>query len=137
MLARIDAESNNGLLAKRLGSLQSVQTLDQHKARSIGPHQDWGLLALVEHARSNFVYALLFQSRAPFDRYVDIRDVKVSCFNMRESKSSMDGAVSARYLFLSIRSLSGGAGAVAVERPHGAVYGLLRDHHFFNAFEAR
>jgi hypothetical protein len=53
-----------------------VQTLDQHKARSIGPHQDWGLLALVEHARSDFVYALLFQSRAPFDRYVDIRDVR-------------------------------------------------------------
>ena len=65
MLSRRDAESNNGLLAKRLGSFQPVQTLDQHKARSIGPHHDRGLLAFGEHARSDFVYAFFVrESRA-------------------------------------------------------------------------
>jgi hypothetical protein len=34
MLSRLDAESNNGFLAKRLGSFQPVQPLDQHDARS-------------------------------------------------------------------------------------------------------
>ncbi len=35
-----------------------------------------GFLALIEHTRSDFVHALLFQSRAPHDRYVDVRDRK-------------------------------------------------------------
>src|SRR6516225_7576977 len=59
MLARLDAEANDGFLAKRLCSLQTVQALDQHKAHSVGPHQDRCFLALVEHTRSDFVRALL------------------------------------------------------------------------------
>jgi hypothetical protein len=111
MLARIDAESNNGFLAQRLGSFQPVQTLDQDKARSIGPHQDWGLLAPVQHARGEFVYAPLFQSRAPFDRYVNVRDRKGFMLRILESSNSMDRAVSARYLFF-----PSGAGPAAPAR---------------------
>jgi hypothetical protein len=35
-----------------------------------------GSLACVEHTRSDFGYALLFESCAPFDRYVDVSDRK-------------------------------------------------------------
>src|ERR1700733_4115172 len=76
MLTRFDAGANNSLRAKRLSRLETMQSLDQHKACSVGSHQDRGLLALVEHARSDFVYTRLFESLTPFDRYVDVRDRK-------------------------------------------------------------
>ena len=61
MLTRFDAVANNSFLAKRLCSLEAMQTLDQYKACSVGSHQDRGLLALVEHARSDFVHTRLFE----------------------------------------------------------------------------
>ena len=76
MLTRLDAEPNNGFLAKRFGGLQPVQTLDQDEACSVGPHQDRGRLARVEHTRCDLAYAPLLDSRAPFDRYVDVSDRK-------------------------------------------------------------
>src|ERR1700759_2628695 len=76
MLTRLDAVANDRFLAKRFCGLETMQALDQHKARSVGSHQDRGFLALVEHACSDFVYTRLFKSLAPFDRYIDVRDRK-------------------------------------------------------------
>jgi hypothetical protein len=38
MLPRIDKEGDDGLLAKRLGGLQPVQTFDEHEARAVWPY---------------------------------------------------------------------------------------------------
>ena len=38
VLPRIDKERNDGLLAKRLGGLQPVQTLNKHEARAVRPY---------------------------------------------------------------------------------------------------
>ena len=93
MLTRVDAEPDNGFLAKRLGSLQPVQTLDQYKARPIGPHQDRGLMAAIKHARCNVIYTLLLDRGAPFDRHVDVGDQKVSRFIMLETDDSIGEVV--------------------------------------------
>jgi hypothetical protein len=50
VLARFHAEADDGFLAKRLGGFQPVQALDQHETRDVRSHQDWCLLADVEHA---------------------------------------------------------------------------------------
>ena len=38
VLRRIDKEADDGLFAKRLGSLQPVQTLNEYEARPVSPY---------------------------------------------------------------------------------------------------
>jgi hypothetical protein len=38
VLRRIDKEADDGLFAKRLGSLQPVQTLNEYEARAVRPY---------------------------------------------------------------------------------------------------
>jgi hypothetical protein len=63
---RGDKKADDSFFPERLGGLQPVQTLNQHKARAVGPHQDRRPLALVEHTGGDFVHALLFYGGAPF-----------------------------------------------------------------------
>jgi hypothetical protein len=65
-------KAHDSFFAERLGGLQPVQTLNQHKARAVRPHQDRRPLAIVEHAGRDFVHALLFEGGAPFYRHVFI-----------------------------------------------------------------
>jgi hypothetical protein len=69
MLARFDAEADDGFLAERLGGFQPVQALDQHEPRAVRTHKDWCLLADVEHAGGDFVHALLHERGPAFDRH--------------------------------------------------------------------
>src|SRR5579862_492744 len=74
VLARINEEADDGFLAKRLGGLQPMEAFDEDETCAVRPHQDWRLLAFLEHAQCDFVHALLFEGGAPFDRYVDVGD---------------------------------------------------------------
>ena len=74
MLARVDAVADDRSLAERLGRFQPVETLDQHEACAIRPHQDWHLLPVFEHAGGDFIDAPLLQRRASLDRYVNVGD---------------------------------------------------------------
>jgi hypothetical protein len=47
-------ESDDGFFAERLGGLQTMQTLNQDKARAVRSHQDRRLLAVVEHTGCDF-----------------------------------------------------------------------------------
>src|SRR5262249_20729911 len=49
MLPGIDAITDDGGLAQRLGGLKPVQALDQYEARAVLAHQDRRLLANSEH----------------------------------------------------------------------------------------
>jgi hypothetical protein len=71
---RVDKETDNSFFAERLGGFQPVQTFDQHKASAVRPYKDRRLLALIEDARRDFVYALLIKSGALLNRHVDVRD---------------------------------------------------------------
>src|SRR5262245_19556548 len=75
VLPRFDKEADNGFLAERLSSLQTVQALNEHETRSVGPYEDRRFQALVENARRNLVYALVVKCGAPFHRHVDVGDV--------------------------------------------------------------
>src|SRR5208282_835551 len=76
VLARVDAEADDGFLAERLGGFQPVQTLDQYKARAVLPYQDRRLLPVIEHAGGDFVDAFLLERGAAFDRHVNVGDGK-------------------------------------------------------------
>ena len=65
---RGDKEADDSFFAECLGGLQTMQTLNQHKARALRPHQDRCLLAVVQHIGGDFVHALLFERGAPFYR---------------------------------------------------------------------
>jgi hypothetical protein len=71
---RGDQKTDDGFFAERLGGLQTMQALDQDKARAIRSHQDRRLLAVVEHTGGDFIDALLFERSAPFYRHVDVGD---------------------------------------------------------------
>ena len=45
---RGDKEADDSFFAECLGGLQTMQTLNQHKARAVRPHQDRCLLAVVQ-----------------------------------------------------------------------------------------
>jgi hypothetical protein len=66
MLPRVDKETENSFFTERFSGLQPMQTFNQHEPSAILPYQDRRLLALVEHARGDFVYALLITAAAAF-----------------------------------------------------------------------
>jgi hypothetical protein len=74
VLPRLDKKADDGFFAERLCNLQAVQALDKHETRAVGPYQDRRLQALVENARGDLVYALLFGGSAPFHWHVDVGD---------------------------------------------------------------
>jgi len=74
VLPGVDAVTDDGGLAQRLGGLKPVQALDQHEARSVRAHQDRRLLALLEHAVCDRIDALQVERFAPRGRHVDIGD---------------------------------------------------------------
>ena len=74
MLPCIDKEGDNGLFAERLGGLQSVQTLHKYEARPVRPNKDRRPQALVENARRDLVYSLLFERSTSLGRNVDVSD---------------------------------------------------------------
>src|SRR5208282_2860268 len=76
MLPRVDAEANNGPLAKRPGRFKAMQSFDQYEALAVGSHQNWGVLAAIEHAGGNFIDTRLLERRAPFDRHINVGDCK-------------------------------------------------------------
>ena len=74
MVPRLDKKADDVFLAERLGSLQTVQALDEHEPRSVGPCEDRRLQAIVENARGDLVYALLIAGGAPFHPHIDVGD---------------------------------------------------------------
>jgi hypothetical protein len=75
MLPGVDAITDDGGLAQRLGGFKPVQALDQYEARAILAHEDRRLLANNEHAMCDRIDALQVERFAPRCR-------KVSLFNM-------------------------------------------------------
>lgn len=69
-----DKKADDSFFAERLGGLQSMQALNQYKARAVRSHQDRRALAVVEHAGGDFVDALLFEGGTPLRRHVDVGD---------------------------------------------------------------
>jgi hypothetical protein len=51
-----------------------MQAFNEHEPSAVCPYQDRRLLALVEHARGDFVYALLIKGGTPLDWHVDAYD---------------------------------------------------------------
>jgi hypothetical protein len=74
VLPRLDKETENSFFTKRFGGFQPMQALNQHEPSAVRPYLDRCLLAPVEHARGDFVYALLIKSGTPLDWHVDVRD---------------------------------------------------------------
>ena len=76
MLTRIDAEANNGPLTQRPGRFKAMQSFDQYEALAVGSHQNWGVLAAIEHAGGNFIDTRLLERSTPFDRHINVGDRK-------------------------------------------------------------
>ena len=74
MLPGVDAITDDGGLAQRLGGFKPVQALDQYEARAVLAHQDRRLLALREHAARDRIDALQVERFAPRGRHVYIGD---------------------------------------------------------------
>jgi hypothetical protein len=58
----------------RFGGFQPMQAFNEHEPSAVRPYQDRRLLALVEHARGDFAYALLIKCGTPLDWHVDVSD---------------------------------------------------------------
>src|SRR5712691_2771118 len=63
-------------LAELLAGLEPVQALDQDEALAVRPHQDRGLLAVLQHALGDLAHARGVERRAALHRHVDVRDRK-------------------------------------------------------------
>jgi len=93
MLPGVDAVTDDGGLAKRLGGLKPVQAFDQYEARAVLAHQDRGLLALREHAVRDRIDALQVERFAPRGRHVDIGDRQGLAFQHVEEVSTVPRSV--------------------------------------------
>src|SRR5579863_9492077 len=87
MLARVDTVPDDRRLAERLGRFQPMQTLDQHEARTVGPHKDWHMLPFFEHADGDFFDAPLLQRRAALDWHINVRNLE----NFALHRTASDG----------------------------------------------
>jgi hypothetical protein len=74
VLPRVDKETENSSFTERFGGFQPMQAFNEHEPSTVRPYQDRRLLALLEHARGDFIYALLIKGGTPFDRHVDVCD---------------------------------------------------------------
>ena len=71
---RVDKETENSVFTERFGGFQPMQAFNEHEPSAVRPYQNRRLLALVEHARGDFVYALLIKGGTPLDWHVDVCD---------------------------------------------------------------
>jgi len=71
---RVDKETENSVSTERFGGFQPMQAFNEHEPSAVRPYQNRRLLALVEHARGDFVYALLIKGGTPLDWHVDVCD---------------------------------------------------------------
>jgi len=67
MPRRVDKETKNSFFTERFGGFQPMQAFNEHEPSAVRPYQDRRLLALVEHARGDFVYALLIKGGTPLE----------------------------------------------------------------------
>ena len=67
MPRRVDKETENSFFIERLGGFQPMQAFNEHEPSAVCPYQDRRLLALVEDARGDFLYALLIKGATPLD----------------------------------------------------------------------
>jgi hypothetical protein len=67
MPPRIDKETENSFFTECFGGFQPMQAFNEHEPSAVRPYQDRRLLALVEHARGDFVYALLIKGGTPLE----------------------------------------------------------------------
>ena len=74
MPPRVDKETENSFFTERFSGFQPMQAFNEHEPSAVRPHQDRRLLALVEHTRGDFVYALLIKGRTPLDWHIDVCD---------------------------------------------------------------
>jgi hypothetical protein len=74
VLPRLDEETENSFFTERFGGFQTMQAFNEHEPSAVHPYQDRCLLALVEHARGDFVHALFFKGGTPLDWHVDVCD---------------------------------------------------------------
>jgi hypothetical protein len=74
VLSRVDKETMNCFFAKRFGGFEPMQAFDEYKPSAIRAYQNRRLLALLQHARGDFVYALLIKRGTPLHWYVDVCD---------------------------------------------------------------
>jgi len=74
VLPSLDKETENSFFTERLGGFQPMQAFNEHEPTAVRPYLNWRLLAVVEHARGDFVYALLIKGGTPLDWHVDVRD---------------------------------------------------------------
>jgi membrane-bound metal-dependent hydrolase YbcI (DUF457 family) len=89
---RVDKETVNSFFTERFGGFQPMQAFNEHEPSAVRPHQDRRLLALVEHARGDFVYALLIKGGTPLDWHVDVCDREGLALHHRVFTSSIGGA---------------------------------------------
>jgi hypothetical protein len=52
---RVNKETENSFFTERFGGFQPMQAFNEHEPSAVRPYQDRRLLALVEHARGDFV----------------------------------------------------------------------------------
>src|SRR4249920_652921 len=88
VLPGVDAEANDGPFPQCLGGLQPMQAFDKHKARAVRPHQNWGLLAVREHAVRYLLDAFGIKRSPPPDWHVDRVDREGLAFHHDAGKGS-------------------------------------------------
>ena len=86
MGTRLDNVARNGVITKRLASLQSVQPFDKNKSALALTHQDWRQLPLFKHAFGDFLYELHVKRLAPFGRHINLINRKRLLFHDRSVK---------------------------------------------------
>src|SRR5215510_810711 len=105
MLPGIDAITDDGGLAQRLGGLKPVQALDQYEARAVLAHQDRRLLANSEHAVCDRIDALQVERFTPRCRHVDIGDREGLAFQHVQEGSTVARSVRAHTCSTTVKAM--------------------------------
>jgi hypothetical protein len=91
VLPGLDKETENSFFTERFGGFQPMKAFNEHEPSAVRPYLDRRLLALVEHARGDFVYALLIKGGTPLDGHVDVSDRDGLAFQHTGFTSSIGG----------------------------------------------
>jgi hypothetical protein len=91
VLPGLDKETENSFFTEGFGGFQPMQAFNEHEPSAVRPYSDRRLLALVEHARGDFVYALLIKGSTPLDWHVDVSDRDGLAFQHAGFTSSIGG----------------------------------------------
>jgi hypothetical protein len=107
VLPRVDKETVNCFFAERFGGFQPMQAFNEYKSSAVRPYQDRRLLTLLQHARGDFVDALLIESGAPLDWHVDVCDRDGLTLHHTGTTSSVGGTSLRFSLFRCSQRLTG------------------------------